>query len=58
MPGWISRHKAMLADDGGSIQIERGNVCSRDKGKKWVENIDDWRLRLDVWSWEHSGTEV
>lgn len=52
IPGWISRHTATLADDGGAIQIERGNVCSGDKGPKWGENIDDWRLRLDDWSWE------
>ena len=51
-PGWISRHTATLAEDGSSIQIERGNVCSGDKGRKWEENIDDWRLRLDDWSWE------
>ena len=31
--------------------IERGNVCSGDNGKTWNENIDDWRLQLDDWSW-------
>jgi len=51
-PGWINRHRATLSEDGGSILIERGNVCSGDEGKTWIENIDDWRLQIEDWRWE------
>ncbi len=50
-PGWIHRHTARLSEGKDSIIVTKGKI---DLGKKHAlrENIDDWQLHLDDWSWE------
>jgi hypothetical protein len=49
-PGWIHRHDATLIDGGRSVLVTGGLRWMSDG--KLVENIDDWRLELDTWTWE------
>ncbi len=51
-PGWIHKHEASLEPDGTSILIRRGLLDSGEKDASFVENINDWRLRLEDWRWE------
>jgi hypothetical protein len=51
-PGWIHAHKATLAVDGHSILIQRGKLDRGGEDRSLVENIDDWQLNLNDWSWE------
>ncbi len=50
-PGWIHCHIATLSEDKHSIVVTNGKV---DIGRKYSlkENIEDWKLHLDNWSWE------
>lgn len=50
-PGWIHEHEARLSADKRSIVISGGKV-DRCDGSFLVENIDEWRLHLDTWTWE------
>jgi hypothetical protein len=48
-PGWLSQHKAKLADDGKSIIVFDGRI---DKGDdQWSRNINEWKLDLETKSW-------
>ena len=51
LPGWIHGHNAKLSEDRKSILVEKGEVCSGENGKNFIENIDDWRLTFDDWIW-------
>ena len=50
-PGWIHRHTATLSEDQNSIIVTRGKV-DLGGGHSLRENIEDWKLNLDDWSWE------
>ncbi len=49
-PGWISRHTAELSADGNSIVVKGGEIWRADA--TLLENLDEWKLRLDDWRWE------
>lgn len=50
-PGWIHSHNAILNTDKKSITVKNGLV---DVGSEFPlrENIDDWKLDIDTWTWE------
>jgi hypothetical protein len=48
-PGWIHDHEAV--PENGTILVRGGEVWTATEAGL-VENFDDWRLRLDTWSWE------
>lgn len=52
LPGWIHDHSAELAEDNKSILITGGNIYPADDELPIIENIDDWRLNVEDWSWE------
>ena len=49
-PGWISRHTAELTADDNSIVVKGGEIWRADA--TLLENLDEWKLRLDDWRWE------
>jgi hypothetical protein len=51
-PGWLSKHEAILADDGRSILIRGGMIESDSDDRSLAENVEDWRLHLHDWRWE------
>jgi hypothetical protein len=51
-PGWLYKHSAALSDDGRSLLIRGGTVSERADGQELHrENIDDWSLDLERWTW-------
>ncbi|MDB5806274.1 MAG: hypothetical protein JWN73_3596 [Betaproteobacteria bacterium] len=52
-PGWIHRQQALLAPDGRSIRITKGELVLADD-KSLAENFDDWTLDLGTWTWARS----
>lgn len=50
-PGWIHDHHATLSEDKNSIILTKGKV-QIGEGYFLSENIDDWKLNLDDWSWD------
>ncbi len=46
-PGWIHKHKVSLSGDQTRIVITGGII----EGRPLLENIDDWELKLEDWSW-------
>lgn len=51
MPGWISGHSTSLDQDGESITVSGGEVCTDDADWPVCENFDDWQLSLKDWTW-------
>jgi ankyrin repeat protein len=51
-PGWISKHKAVLNED-GQIVIKGGQVAVTADGPL-VENLDEWTLDTTDWRWLRS----
>lgn len=49
-PGWIHGHDALLNSDEGSILITKG-LIDQGEGKPLRENIDDWALDIQTWTW-------
>lgn len=49
-PGWISKHRAALCDDGNSLLVTGGQVY-RDGADGFVENNHDWKLDCATWRW-------
>ena len=49
-PGWISRHRAELSQDGREIHIVGGLIQQGDESSL-VENIDEWSLNLETFQW-------
>lgn len=45
-PGWVHKHTAEVSSN--RIRIRGGEVLS---GEGFIENIDDWSLCLDTWTW-------
>ncbi len=54
-PGWLHGHCAVLDEDGTSIRITHGKLYLGEDSPL-IENIDDWRLSLEDWTW-HRLTE-
>jgi hypothetical protein len=51
-PGWISRHKAALNEQ-GQLVITGGQVDASDDGPS-IENLDEWTLDTMEWRWHRS----
>lgn len=51
-PGWLHGHNAALSQDQSSILVSQGLLDRCDGNGELVENIDEWGLRLQDWSWE------
>lgn len=51
-PGWIHGHSATLSSDQKSLLVQGGKCDTGGTVRSLVENIDDWRLHLDTWTWE------
>ncbi len=49
-PGWIHEHTAHLTDNDESIIIAGGMVYHGDQ-QSLRENIDEWQLNLQTWTW-------
>jgi len=49
-PGWIARHAASLAAEGGAIVVRGGAVMPR-AGALAEPNLDTWQLDLASWRW-------
>jgi hypothetical protein len=49
-PGWIHEHTAHLTDNSESIIITGGMVYLGEQ-QSLRENIDEWELNLQTWSW-------
>ena len=50
-PGWIHKHKAILSEDKKSIKIIGGEI-DLGSDKSLMENIDEWELDLESWTWK------
>lgn len=52
-PSWIYEHLANLIENGQSILLETGKVLQERQKDDFshVENIDDWELNMEDWSW-------
>jgi hypothetical protein len=50
-PGWIHEHSAILSSDEATITITGGKVYLGDQSSI-RENIDDWALDLQSWTWK------
>ena len=50
-PGWIHEHRAILSSDKKFITVTKGKIYL---GAEFSlrENIDDWQLNLQDWSWK------
>lgn len=51
-PRWIHGHEAHFVSAESSIYIKGGQIY-RGTAHTLIENIDDWRLDLTDWRWEH-----
>ncbi|GAA5213550.1 hypothetical protein ACFSJ3_03330 [Corallincola platygyrae] len=50
-PGWIHGHEATLDTSQTSITVTKGLV-EIESGSPMRENIDDWKLGIESWTWQ------